>query len=130
MKSNVTDMTTDMFFNMLNNGDSNIKPNIGHVNTSTPLKNMGKEESINAFGFGGLNNNLFGLGNISNLPNPNILVDESTPRNGNTLLPVTQQSMNRDFSIVSPNNIIGNNRMRINPTQITPLMNNKPFMGT
>ena len=130
MKSNNTDMTTDMFFSMLNNGDNNNKPNIGHVNTSAPLKNMGKEESINAFAFGGLNNNLFGLGNISNLPNTNALVDESTPRYAQSLLPVTQASMNRDFSIVSPNNIIGNNRMRINPTQITPLMNNKPFMGT
>ena len=129
MKSNNTDMTTDMFFSMLNNGDNNNKPNIGHVNTSAPVKNMNKDESINGFGFGGLNNNLFGLGNISTLPNTNALGDESTPRN-NTLLPVTQASMNRDFSIVSPNNIIGNNRMRLNPTQITPLMNNKPFMGT
>lgn len=89
LKSNNTDMTTDMFFSMLNNGDNNNKPNIGHVNTSAPPKNMGKEESINAFAFGGLNNNLFGLGNISNLPNTNALVDESTPRYAQALLPAT-----------------------------------------
>ena len=40
LKSNNTDMTTDMFFSMLNNGDNNNKPNIGHVNTSAPPKNM------------------------------------------------------------------------------------------
>lgn len=111
-----SDLTTDMFFNMLNNSDTNNKPVIGHINTVNPPKNMGKEESINAFGFGGLNTNLFALGNISTNLNSNMLGDESTPRNANTLLPVTQTSMNRDFSIVSPNNIIGNNRMRINPT--------------
>ena len=112
-----SDLTTDLFFNMLNNTDSNNKQNvIGHVNTAAPPKTMGKEESINAFGFGGLNSNLFSLGNISNNLGTNFAGDESTPRNTNTLLPVTQASMNRDFSIVSPNNIIGNNRMRLNPT--------------
>ena len=88
MKSNNTDLTTDMFFNMLNNSDTNTKPVIGHTNTANPPKTMGKEESINAFGFGGLNTNLFGLGNISTNLNSNMLGDESTPRNANTLLPV------------------------------------------
>ena len=112
-----SDLTTDLFFNMLNNADSNNKqPVIGHVNTAAPPKTMGKEESINAFGFGGLSSNMFSLGNISNNIGTGGLGDESTPRNANTLLPVTQASMNRDFSIVSPNNIIGNNRMRLNPT--------------
>merc|ERR1719464_2562561 len=59
--------------------------------------------------------------------------DETTPRNNNNLAPNFQASQSKqDFALISPNNILGERRMRI-PTPLNPtrsIISNNQTIGS
>jgi len=139
-KSNATDMTTDMFMNMLSNND-----NVPKTNSNMPFPNNGPGVDLFRGNGGngprglqrGASNDGFGMSFNNNPPGLNFggmntinnnMGEGSTPRNNTLLMPTSQPSGQRDFSVISPNNIIGQQRMDISQ-KITPLMNTRSLLG-